>query len=218
MICIARQCPFSSVRFLNAWDLALKLQVSLVNFSLSLSNDVLISDVLFLILMTTGGAWSDLNSCHFRTPEPTLCIHWLGAFVDPNIARMRWEVIESQSPKLWSSYYINEILWLKTVQPRSANMMDISGFVCILYHTRHKIKYGVITFNTTMYVNNFLKRDHGNVTFSFWTSRELKPFFTESLWNEARTSIPVLRCQTTSRNIEGHSYFIFVSSLQVHYL
>jgi hypothetical protein len=45
--------------------------------------------------------------------------------------------------------------------------MGISGFVCIPYHTRHKIKYGIITFHITNYVNNVLKRNDGNVTFSF---------------------------------------------------
>jgi hypothetical protein len=46
------------------------------------------------------------------------------------------------------------------------NLMGISGFVFILYHTRHKIKYGIITFNITIYVNNVLKRNNGKVTFS----------------------------------------------------
>jgi hypothetical protein len=96
--------------------------------------------------------------------------------------------------------------------------MDLSEFVCILYHTRHEIKYGIITFNLTMYVNNFLKRNNSKVTFSFWTSRKLKPVFTELLWNEALTLIPVLRYQWTSRNIEGHSCFIYATSLKVHYL
>jgi len=44
--------------------------------------------------------------------------------------------------------------------------MGISGFSRILYHTRHKIKYGIFTFNKTIYVNNVLKRKNGNVTFS----------------------------------------------------
>jgi hypothetical protein len=44
--------------------------------------------------------------------------------------------------------------------------MGISGFVCILYHTGYRIKSGIITYNITMYVNNFLKRNNGYVTFS----------------------------------------------------
>jgi hypothetical protein len=78
----------------NFLGVGLKLQVSIVNLSLSLSNDVLISDVLFLILVTTGRAWSYLIPSRFTTPEPTLCIHWLGRFVIPNVARTQREGIE----------------------------------------------------------------------------------------------------------------------------
>jgi hypothetical protein len=79
-----------------------------------------ISDVLFLILVTTGGAWSYLIPCRFITPEPKLCIHWLGGFVGSNVARMQWEGIEPPSSRLPSSYYKNDILLLKIVEQRFA--------------------------------------------------------------------------------------------------
>ena len=83
-----------------------ELRGSIVNLFLSLNNDVLSSDVLFLILVTTGGAWSYLIPRRFAT-------HWLVSFVDPNVARKQCEGIETPSSKLWSSYCVNEILWLK---------------------------------------------------------------------------------------------------------
>jgi len=77
---------------------------------------MLSSDVLFLTLVTTGGTWSYLIPCRFATPEPTLCIHWLGSFVGPNVARTQWGGIEPLSYKHFSSYCVNEILLLKIVQ------------------------------------------------------------------------------------------------------